>query len=232
MAEAQRVNRGGVGPEGEAIVDGSVEAPVVSTEAVWLEVSGRLRRFIAARIRNRDDADDILQDVFVKIHDQLPRLEDASRLHAWVYQITRNAIVDHYRQRGRTPELTAEFPEDLAAHESEEDLTDEVASWLAPMIETLPPKYRVALRLSEVQGLTQQETADRLGISLSGAKSRVQRGREKLRATLLACCHVELDRSGRVVEWRARQPACEENGCGSADGNSLASIRPLRRLSR
>jgi RNA polymerase sigma-70 factor (ECF subfamily) len=150
----------------------------------------------------------VLQDVFLKVHDQLPRLEDPARLHAWVYQITRNAIVDYYRRRGRTPELTTEYPEDLAADDSEVDLTPEVVAWLAPMIETLAPKYRDALLLSEIQGLTQKETADRLGISLSGAKSRVQRGREQLREKLLDCCHIELDRAGRVVEWRSRQNRC------------------------
>ncbi len=206
----------------------------VSTETVWLDVSGRLQRFIAARVRNRDDAEDVLQDVFVKIHDQLPRLEDSARLHAWVYQITRNAIVDYYRRRGRGPALTDEFPEDLAAADPETDVTDEVAAWLVPMIDTLPPKYRDAMRLSEVQGLTQQETAERLGISLSGAKSRVQRGRDKLRDVLLACCHVELDGSGRVVEWRSRRDSCAIETCDSSagGGNSLASIRPLARLSR
>ena len=204
----------------------------LSTEAVWLEVSGRLRRFIAARVRNRDDAEDVLQDVFLKVHDQLPRLEDPARLHAWVYQITRNAIVDHYRRRGRTPEHTSEYPEDLAADDAEVDLTAEVAAWLVPMIETLGPKYRDALLLSEIQGLTQQETADRLGISLSGAKSRVQRGREQLREKLFDCCHVELDRAGRVVEWRSRRPACASDDCGAAreDRITFASIQPRRRL--
>jgi RNA polymerase sigma-70 factor, ECF subfamily len=220
---------------GEGMPNGRpLETSALSTEAVWIEVSVRLRRFIAARIRNRDDAEDVLQDVFVKIHDQLPRLEDSTRLLAWVYKITRNAITDYYRRRGRSPELTTEYPEDLAAADPEKDLTDEVVAWLLPVIDTLPPKYRDAMRLSEVQGLTQQETAERLGISLSGAKSRVQRGRERLRAALLDCCHVELDRSGRVVEWRSRRPACTAGECGSANESaiSLASITPLRRLHR
>jgi RNA polymerase sigma-70 factor (ECF subfamily) len=232
--EARDVEGGLEHPGRDAIGGRAVEAGALSTEAVWLEVSGRLRRFIAARVRNRDDAEDVLQDVFVKIHDQISRLEDPARLHAWVYQITRNAIVDYYRRRSRAPELVAELPEDLAADDSEEDLSPEVAAWLAPMIETLPPRYRDALLLSEVQGLTQQETAGRLGLSLSGAKSRVQRGRERLRETLLACCHVELDRAGRVVEWRSRRPDCASGGCDPAPAalNSLASIAPRRRLPR
>lgn len=229
VAELHMSNRIGEGP----ITGRARDCGVLSTEAVWVEISGQLKRFIAVRVRNHDDAEDVLQDVFVKVHDQLPRLEDPGRLHAWVYQITRNAIVDYYRRRGRTPELTSEFPEHLAADAAEADLTEEVAAWLLPMIETLPPKYRDALRLSEVQGLTQQETARRLGISLSGAKSRVQRGREQLRAMLVACCHVELDRAGRVVEWRSRRPACTvEETCRSASegATSRASSTPLRRL--
>jgi RNA polymerase sigma-70 factor (ECF subfamily) len=222
--------------DGRAAADlaGGESGGAVSTETVWLDVSGRLRRFIAARVRNRDDAEDVLQDVFLKIHDQLPRLEDSARLHAWVYQITRNAIVDYYRRRGRAPEHTDTFPDDLAAADPAPDVTDEVAAWLVPMIDALPPAYRDALRLSEVQGLTQQETATRLGISLSGAKSRVQRGRDKLREVLLACCHVELDGTGRVVEWRSRRSTCAVEPCGQASGGEtvLASIRPLARLHR
>ena len=200
----------------------------LSTEAVWRAVSGQLRRFIASRVRGPEDAEDILQEVFVKIHDQLPRLEDPARLHAWVYQITRNAIVDHYRRRGRAPELLAQLPEHLAADDIQPDLTDEVAAWLLPMIDALPPKYRDALRLSEVGGLTQQEAAAHLGISLSGAKSRVQRGREKLKEMLLACCHVELDGAGRVVEWRSRRETCSAGGCEQP----LASIRPRDQSTR
>jgi hypothetical protein len=98
------------------------------------------------------------------------------------------------------------------------------------MIETLPEKYRDALLLSEIQGLTQWETAERLSISHSAAKSRVQRGRDQLRELLLACCHVEFDRSGRVVEWKARRSACS---CDTRESpqKSFASIRPRRRLS-
>jgi RNA polymerase sigma-70 factor (ECF subfamily) len=159
LVDSRGAKVGGDAFVGDAANGLSLEAGIPSTESVWFEVSGRLRRFISARIRNRDDAEDILQEVFLRVHDQLSRLEDSARLHAWVYQITRNAITDYYRRRGRMPEVTTEFPEDLAAGDAEQDLTDEVAAWLLPMIDTLPPKYRDAMRLSEVQGLTQQETA-------------------------------------------------------------------------
>lgn len=76
------------------------------------------------------------------------------------------------------------------------------------MMEELPEKYREALHLTEIQGLTQKELAERLNISLSGAKSRVQRAREKLKGVLLECCHVEVDRRGKVMDWESKEPDC------------------------
>jgi RNA polymerase sigma-70 factor (ECF subfamily) len=90
-----------------------------------------------------------------------------------------------------------------------EDRFDDVVSELIPciqeMIDDLPADYRQALILTEYEGLTQKELAQRLGISLSGAKSRVQRAREKLKIMLLNCCHFEFDRLGRVVDY---EPHC------------------------
>lgn len=187
----------------------------LSTETIWFLVADRILRFIASRVRNKEDAEDIRQDVFLRIHNQLGGLKNSERLQSWIYQITRNAISDHYRKNGRAPELTSEYPENLAADDPVQDFTSEVASWLVPMIKTLPARYRDALLLSDVLGYTQAETAGRLGITLSGAKSRVQRGRVLLRSVLLACCHIEMDRLGRVVEWRSRRVGCETAGCGT-----------------
>ena len=77
------------------------------------------------------------------------------------------------------------------------------------MIAALPDPYREALILSEYQGLSQKDVADRLGISLSGAKSRVQRARRQLREMFLACCHFEMDRRGRILDYYARCPECD-----------------------
>jgi RNA polymerase sigma-70 factor (ECF subfamily) len=72
------------------------------------------------------------------------------------------------------------------------------------LISTLPAPYRDALVLTEFEGLTQKEMAERLGISLSGAKSRVQRGREQLKRMLLERCQFEFDRLGRIIDCKPR----------------------------
>jgi RNA polymerase sigma-70 factor, ECF subfamily len=184
------------------------DRPAMSTEQVWDEFTTQLRRFISGRVRGEAEVDDILQDVFIKIHRGLDRLDEPSRLHAWVYQITRNAIIDHYRRGGLDFEVPEELPDRIAEEEDSEGAEAEVATWLRPMAEDLPEKYREALLLTDIEGLTQKELAERLNISLSGAKSRVQRAREKLKDVLLECCHLEVDRRGRVVEWEPRQEEC------------------------
>ncbi len=178
------------------------------TEQLWEDFTFQLRRFISARVSNQADVNDILQEVFIKIHRGIDRLEDPSKLHAWVYQITRNVIIDYYRKAERAVEITPELPDVLAEEAGNEEVESEVATWLRPMMEELPEKYREALQLTDIQGLTQKELAERLNISVSGAKSRVQRAREKLKEVLLECCHVEVDRRGRVVDWESREPDC------------------------
>ena len=83
----------------------------------------------------------------------------------------------------------------------EDNFNQLVAGWLERMIGQLPHKYGIALRMAEIEGATQQEVADRLSLSLSGAKSRIQRARRMLREILLACCHIELDSEENVIDY-------------------------------
>lgn len=101
-------------------------------------------------------------------------------------------------------------PEDPPAS----NYNEEVGDCLREMVQSLPSTYRKAMEMAEVEGVTQREVSERLGISLSGAKSRVQRGREKLKELLLDCCHVELDRRSNVTEYE-RRAGCEAS-CGAA----------------
>ena len=166
---------------------------------VWDHFRTRLYRFIRGRVEDEDAAEDLLQEVFLRIHTRMETLSDSSRLESWVYQIARHAIIDHYRRRRDL----AEIPETVADEDRfvEPDAAETLASSMREMVEALPEPYRQALLLTEYEGLTQGELAERLGISLSGAKSRVQRARQKIKDELLECCHFEFDRYGRVVDY-------------------------------
>jgi RNA polymerase sigma-70 factor (ECF subfamily) len=176
-------------------------------EEVWHEYCCRLLAFIRGKVSDGTEADDILQEVFLRIHEGLCCREAAANLEAWIYRVTRNLIVDHYRKRRPAEELPDEItaPEDSSL---EQDPRTRLAFSLRETINELPPAFREALIATEYEGLSQERLARRAGISLSGAKSRVQRAREKLRQLLLACCHFELDRRGRIVDYHERCSRC------------------------
>ena len=175
-------------------------------ELLWDQYSTRLRAFIRSRVWDDAEAEDILQEVFIRIHRHLCCQPEWNKPKSWIYQIARNLIIDHYRRRRETVEL----PESLPAEPDlpEKDPEAVLALSLREMIDELPEHYRQALLLTEYQGLSQKQLAERLGISLSGAKSRVQRARERLRDMLLRCCHFEFDRRGRIVDYYQRCCCC------------------------
>jgi RNA polymerase sigma-70 factor (ECF subfamily) len=185
-----------------------------SPEEVWQAFSQRLRAFILARVNNRQDAEDILQEVYLKVHTHIGSLRDEQRLQGWLYRIASNAITDFYRSRKPVIALQDVYLQALAqeVQEEENEASQEIAAGLKDMIAALPHKYRQALLLTEFEGLKQVELAQRLGLSPSGARSRVQRGREMLRQALLDCCHFEFDRRGKLIAY-APNPACCQRCC-------------------
>lgn len=180
----------------------------METETIWLEYHTKLLRFINSRVKNEAAAEDILQDVFVRTQTRIDTLKDENRIGSWLYQITRNAIIDYYRAHKSMEEL----PDSLMA--SNEDPTEkarqDIESCLEPMIEALPDKYRQALVLSEIEGLPQKIVAEKQNLSLSGTKSRIQRGRVMLKNMMLECCHFEYDHRGLVVDYEAKTNSCDQ----------------------
>ncbi len=177
-----------------------------NVELLWGRYSRRLKAFIRGRVENEADAEDILQEVFIRVHRHLCCQPEWDKPESWFYQIARNLIIDYYRRRRETAELPESLPAEPAFPEEDPEAT--LALSLREMVEELPEAYRQALIMTEYQGLSQKQLAESLGISLSGAKSRVQRARDKLRDMLLSCCHFEFDRRGRIVDYYARCCCC------------------------
>lgn len=185
-----------------------------------------LRAFIGRRVRNPADVDDLVQRVLLQLVKGLGTLRDTERLHAWVYRSARNVIVDHCRSAAVRREVPSGDAVDVAdapaqgapdvALEDERDALRELTACLAPMLQRLPAPYRDAITMTEVEGRSQVDAARRAGISLSGMKSRVQRGRRQLRAALDDCCRIELDRRGGVVAFDSRA----DSGCDPCAGAS------------
>lgn len=192
------------------MIDGLETGRTATVEELWTEFSIPLRAYLATRTRNGADADDLLQDVFLRIHSNLSKLHRPEKLQGWVYRIARNALVDYYRGRRDLEDLREVPAPDASSNKDAVDLTPTLRRFVAQ----LPPMYREPLERYEFRGMELKEVAKDLGLSLTAAKSRVQRARSLLRAMLIECCKFEFDRRGRVIEATARQ-RCDCSGCES-----------------
>lgn len=182
-------------------------------ERLWRESSARLRAWFERHTRNASDAEDLVQETFVRVDERLDTLRDAASLRAWVGRIARNVLID-FRRRVAVREHGGEAEHhDLPELADEANLDATVAGWLEDYLAELDPTDAEALRLVDLEGKTQREFADLQGLSLPGAKSRVQRARERLRARLEACCTFAFDARGGIIDYRKRR----EDECGPSE---------------
>src|SRR5258708_2470784 len=171
---------------------------LTTTQSVWDAFHTPLQQFIRRHVSDEATAEDVLQDVFLKIHQHMETLKDVKKLEGWIYQITRNTIIDSYRSSRPTTTFDAVEVLDLPEELPDDDVVSELLPCVRAMVISLPEMDRQALVLTEYQGLTQKEMTERLGLSFSGAKSRVQPAREKLKQHLLWCCHFQVDRRSHI----------------------------------
>lgn len=193
------------------------------TERLWRDVHERLTAFVARRVDEPADVADIVQTVFLRVQVHAATVRDEQQLLPWLFRVTRNAIADHYRSPARRLERTLDDAtgdgddravEDATAAPIETEALTELAACVRPMLERLSPLHQEALRLVEFEGRSQVDAARDLGVSVSGMKSRVQRGRAELRELLLACCEVSRSATGGVLEVAPRHPAsCSCGAC-------------------
>jgi RNA polymerase sigma-70 factor (ECF subfamily) len=178
-------------------------------ESLYRSLRAPLQSYLVRKVRSPEVAEDLLHDVFLKIHESASRLERGDRIESWIWAIARNALID--RQRRERPSE----PIDQLPLRAEDPYDNRVAGALRrtvrSFLECIPEPYREALVLADLEGVPQTQLAQRLGLSHSGAKSRVQRARGKMAALIQHCCHLEFDRYGNIVDYRPRGPQCP--GC-------------------
>lgn len=203
----------------------------------WRNYGSNVADYVRKRVRDEEASKDLTQDVFVKIytfcqkHDFSCEKAGVSNLRSWIFQIAQNTIVDYARreQRFQHPEHLPEMPS-----VTEGNVYSQAQQYIEPLLSLMPMTYAEPLRLADLELLPQQEIANRLNLSLSGAKSRIQRGREKLRTLLEECTYVELDSRGHLISMEAK-PSCHtlqkkaENAasfssCGRLDGEIYQTI--------
>lgn len=168
----------------------------------WQAHATELRAWAARRLHTHSDAEDFLQDLFVKTLRQGERFCSVDNARAWLYQVARNALAD----RLRVARETVELPDDLAQPDHEPDAVDQLTGCLPRVLSELSEQDREAIVLCDLQGLPQADFARLQQISLSAAKSRLQRARERLKTQMTQACQVRLDAQGRVQDFVPRDP--------------------------
>lgn len=179
--------------------------------SIWEACSGKVRGYLRHHLRSAADVDDVLQEVFVRVHRHARQLDGETHLSGWLFAVARSALVD-FQRRQRRPIPAAEAIEEVIEEDVEEDLGEHsgIAAGLRGLVASLPEGYASAVTLVDLDGLSLKDAAERLGLSLSGAKSRVQRGRRLVREALLRCCHFVVDRYGTILEAQAVCCCCAE----------------------
>jgi RNA polymerase sigma-70 factor, ECF subfamily len=185
---------------------------VTMSRAPWQDVAAQLRPFLAHRV-DASEVDDVLHDVWLRVQRGLPGLRDEERFTSWLFQIARSAVAEHQRVRARHPLTDEPAQPDAAAEPTDDDreAARSLACCISLFVARLPSPYREAVTLVELEGLTVREAADMVGVSVSGMKSRVQRGRAQLRQMFDECCEIALDARGKVIDYtpRLRPPSCD-----------------------
>ena len=173
-----------------------------------------LYNYIAVRVNNSDDAADILQEVFIKISVKINSLADGEKLKSWIFAITRNAIIDYYRKNANSKrtDMTDKIINEVK-NENDEDATKGLDKCLKGFIQQLPEEYRDIIIDSEIKGIKQKDLAVKYDLAYPSVRSRVQRGRIRLKEMLLNCCKIEADSRGNILE------AASKNNCGNDCGD-------------
>lgn len=178
-------------------------------EKSWNDFSSQLLGYIISKVHHREDAEDILQEVYLKSLQSIASLREDSNLNAWLYTVTRNAINDYLRKKNGF--IKEDFKSDLFAEEKEWSIKDNFCC-LEPHINELPEKYKKVILMSEIEGLKHAEIANKLDLSLSAIKSRVVRGREMLKDKFVDCCQYHVNEDGKLSgEPDCQRPECNEH---------------------
>jgi RNA polymerase sigma-70 factor (ECF subfamily) len=170
---------------------------------IWEEYKSALLGYIKKRVADEDDAKDILQEVLLKSYQFCSKGKNVLHLKSWLYKITQNAIIDYYKKNNKT---ITHIPE-IVQENDEKSLIGEASDYIKTLLKLLPNEYATPLYLSDIDGIDQKVIAENLGLTLPNTKSRIQRGRIKLKEKFLECCVVSFGDNGEMISFDIK-PEC------------------------
>src|SRR3954471_3975467 len=179
-----------------ALVARAKEGDVEAFEKLVRQYDRQVFRIAQHITQNREDAEDVVQDAFLKSYENLKNFQEQSKFYTWLVRIAVNEAL--MRLRRRRPERMVSLDEEVKTEE--DSMPREVADWspnpeqlysqselkdiLQRTIQGLPSSFRTVFVLRDVEGLSTEETAEALGLSIPAVKSRLLRARLQLRERL------------------------------------------------
>lgn len=178
----------------------------------WSSFESKLKSYIGKRV-SKEDVDDVLSEVLLRLVKNQDTYSATNNPLAWLYKVAANVIADHHRRRATEVRVIKHIAveqdiEAVGANETEETASQELAGCVVPFIDNLPAPYNEALMMTDIGGMSQTKAAEKLGLSKSGMKSRVQRGRNKLKQALLNCCEIQVTRTGSISDYEPIETGC------------------------
>lgn len=180
----------------------------LSLESVWGEYQSALKSFLHSKVSNPDDVDDLQQEILIKTHQNLATVKDADSVKSWLFQLANRTIIDFYRKRARYQRDSEIQAEDLWFEQQEDLIEQEMAKCIQPFVNALPQEQAILLSEVDLKGASQKQLADKVGLSYSTLKSRVQKGRVELRKLFEECCTLQLDKNGIVIDCEVKSDGC------------------------
>jgi RNA polymerase sigma-70 factor, ECF subfamily len=172
---------------------------------IWEEYKSSLLGYIQKRVPNNDDAKDILQDVLLKSYQFCSKGKTVLNLKSWLYKITQNTIVDYYKKQNKSIPFNLELPD----NQDEHSLIGEASEYIKALLKLLPDEYAIPLFMYDLEDIDQKTISEKLNLTLPNTKSRIQRGRVKLKERFLECCIVVFDENGEMISFDIK-PQCKE----------------------
>lgn len=176
-------------------------------EKIWSEYQSGLRNFLRSKISNESDAEDVLQEILIKTYQNLDKLQNPDSIKSWLFQIANRSVIDFYRANGKASLAEGET---LWHESSEEDAKQQLASCIQPLMSSLSDSSAELLQSIDIEGKSQKEVAEELGVSYSTLKSRVQKSRTELKTVYEQCCRFSFDSQGAVMDYEAKQSKCNK----------------------
>lgn len=165
--------------------------------------------YVKKRVNSKEDAEDLTQDIFYKLAKS--NSDKVENVKSWVYTIAKNSITDYYRKKHIT---TSEMEESMISYENDkEDVTEELSGCVTNFINQLPEEYRLLLTLSELKNVSQKEIAEQLDMNYVTVRSKIQRGRKKLKELFEGCCTVLQGGKGSILEYEKKEDCAKKTSC-------------------